>query len=103
MSDPILNCQVNILSMSPNFLFALQINPQAPVAQKIADKVVFRRFQGEGVEFFVNRTSLIPVRSLMRSFGKYRFKPLLIHFSVGFISRACFESDDFIAYSNEGD
>ena len=28
------------------------INPQAPVAQKVADKVVFRRFQGEGVDFF---------------------------------------------------
>ena len=27
-------------------------NPQAPVAQKVADQVVFRRFQGEGVEFF---------------------------------------------------
>ena len=26
--------------------------PQAPVAQKIAYEVVFRRFQGEGVEFF---------------------------------------------------
>ena len=28
------------------------VNPQAPVAQKITDEVVFRRFQGEGVEFF---------------------------------------------------
>ena len=28
------------------------VNPQAPVAQNILDKVVFRRFQGEGVEFF---------------------------------------------------
>ena len=28
------------------------VNPQAPVVQKIADEVVFRRFQGEGVEFF---------------------------------------------------
>ena len=27
-------------------------NPQAPVAQKTADEVVFRRFQGEGVVFF---------------------------------------------------
>ena len=27
-------------------------NPQAPGAQKIADEVVFRRFQGEGVKFF---------------------------------------------------
>ena len=25
-----------------------------PVAQKVADEVVFRRFQGEGVEFFLN-------------------------------------------------
>ena len=30
----------------------LSINPQTPVAQKIADEVVFRRFQGEGVDFF---------------------------------------------------
>ena len=29
----------------------LWFNTQAPVAQKIADEVVFRRFQGEGVEF----------------------------------------------------
>jgi len=35
-------------------------NPKAPIAQKIADEVVFRRFQGEGVEFFLNRTSLTP-------------------------------------------
>ena len=28
------------------------VNPQAPIAQKTADEVVFRRFQGEGVEFF---------------------------------------------------
>ena len=28
------------------------VNLQAPVAQKIAQEVVFRRFRGEGVEFF---------------------------------------------------
>ena len=28
------------------------LNPHTPVAQKIADEVVFRRFQGERVEFF---------------------------------------------------
>ena len=33
-------------------LIELLINPQAPVAQKIADEVVFRRFHGEGFEFF---------------------------------------------------
>ena len=42
--------------MSPTA--ARHVNPQAPVAQKIADEVVFRRFQGEEVEFFFNRTSL---------------------------------------------
>ena len=36
-------------SRAPIFSY---FNPQAPVAQKIADEVVFRRFQGEGVEFF---------------------------------------------------
>ena len=30
----------------------VNFNPQAPVAQKTADEVVFRHFQGEGVEFF---------------------------------------------------
>ena len=30
----------------------LKLNPQAPVAQKVADEVVFRRFGGEGVDFF---------------------------------------------------
>ena len=34
---------------SKSFFF---LNPQAPVAQKTANEVVFRRFQGEGVEFF---------------------------------------------------
>ena len=30
------------------------LNPHTPVAQKVADEVVFRRFQGEKVEFFFN-------------------------------------------------
>ena len=30
----------------------VNFNPQALVAQKTADEVVFRHFQGEGVEFF---------------------------------------------------
>ena len=30
----------------------LYFNAPAPVAQKVADDVVFRRFRGEGVEFF---------------------------------------------------
>ena len=45
-------------------------NPHAPVTQKIADEMVFRRFQGEGVEFLLNRTSLTPLKFLMRIFWK---------------------------------
>ena len=82
----------------------MEVNPQAPVAGKIADEVGFRRFQGEVVEFFFNRASLTPIRFFdahlleNNDLSSSRF-----HFSVGFISRSCFESDGFIAYSNEGD
>ena len=47
----------------------LGLNPQAPFAQKIAHEVVFRHFQGEG-RLFLNRTSLTPMKSLMRIFWK---------------------------------
>ena len=53
------------------------VNPQAPVARKIADEVVFRRFQGEGFKFFFNRTSLTPIRFLMRIFWKIPILALL--------------------------
>ena len=44
--------------LDPKLRFRLRMirfnhfNPHAPVAQKIADEVVFRRFEGDGVEFF---------------------------------------------------
>ena len=39
--------------LMPEFYYPkAPVNPQAPVTQKIADEVVFRRFQGEGLEFF---------------------------------------------------
>ena len=38
------------------------LNPQAPVAQKIADELVFRHFQGEGVEFFFKLDLTDPLR-----------------------------------------
>ena len=62
------------------------INPQAPVAQKVADKVVFRRFQGEGVEFFFNRTSLTPPPQIFDAhlLENINFSPSSSHFLVGF-------------------
>ena len=51
-------------------------NAQAPIAQKVVDKVVFRRFKGEEVEFFLNRTDP-PLRFLMRIFWKIPILALL--------------------------
>ena len=54
----------------------IHFNPQAPVAPKITDEVLFRRFLGEGVEFFLNRISLTPLRFLMRFFWKIPIQAL---------------------------
>ena len=61
---------IGTISHQNNFLLGFHynaFNPQAPVAQKNADEAGFLRFQGEGVDFF-NRTSLTPIRFLMRIF-----------------------------------
>ena len=68
------------MSDKKNTEVSYDFNPQAPVAQKIADATVFRRFH------LLKNTDLSPSR---------------FHFSVDFISRSCFKSDGFIAYSNE--
>ena len=77
------------------------VNPHTPVAQKDADEVVFRRFQGEGVEFFLNRTSLARVMSPPQIFDAHllentNLSPSSFHFSVVFLSRSYFESDCLI-------
>ena len=41
-------------------LYLYLLNPHTLIAQKVANEVVFRRFQGEGIEFFLNRTLLTP-------------------------------------------
>ena len=50
-NDPLF-IKTNRLWIEKNHRAYLILDPQAPVAQKIADEVVFRSFQGEGVEFF---------------------------------------------------
>ena len=66
--------------------------------QKIADEVVLRRFQGEGVDFFKSAQNFDG-----HLFENTNLIPSRFHFSVGLISRSCFESDGFVAYSNELD
>ena len=79
-----------------------ELNPQAPVAQKIADEVVFRRFEGEGVEFFFKSDLTDPPQIFYAHLlENTNLSPSRFHFPVGFIARSCFESDGFIANSNE--
>ena len=63
-------------------IFYSTLNPQASVAQKIADEVIFRHFQGEGVEFFLIGP---PSDFWCASFGNYRFKP----FQISIFSEFC--------------
>ena len=49
---------------------------RAPFAQKIADEVIFRRFQGERVEFL--------------KIGPFGFKPFQILFLSGFYIKIMF-------------
>ena len=46
------NLEFYKIKLNPLVLANPNIDPQAPVAKKIVDEVVFRRFQGEGVDFF---------------------------------------------------
>ena len=62
-----------------------KLNPHTPIAQKLADEVVFHRFQGDEAEFFLDRTSMTPSQI----------------FDVHLLENTCFESDGFIAYPNE--
>ena len=47
-----IECRMGEEQLGTRFGIKAIFNPQAPVEQKIADEVVFRRFQGEGVELF---------------------------------------------------
>ena len=87
-----------------NFLLNIQINlnPQAPVAQKTADEVVFDISKVEESSFFKSDLTDPPYQIFDAHLLKNSdWSPSRFHFSVGFISKTCFESDGFIAYSNE--
>ena len=80
----------------------MYFNPQAPVAQKIAYEVVFRRFLWwRSRVFFKSDLTEPPQIFDAHLLGNTDLSPSRFHFSVGFRSRSFFESDCFIAYSNE--
>ena len=73
---------------------SMGVNPQASVAQKSADEVVFRHFQGEDL---TDRPQIFDAHLLENT----NLSPSRFHFSVGFYIKIMFEPDDLIAYSNE--
>ena len=71
------NSEKSSFLKNENFVYARhpRDNPYTPVAQKLADEIVFRRSQDEGVEFFLIGPHE-PFSDFCRaSFGKYQFKP----------------------------
>ena len=88
--------------MSQDLLNWQFLNPQAPVAQKMRMRWFFDISKVKESSFFLNRTSLTPHQIFdAHLLVNTDLSPSRFHFSVGFISRSCFESDGFIAYSNE--
>ena len=83
----------------PQRLTKLFLNPQTPFAQEIADEVVSRHFQGEGVEFFFKSDLTDPPPHQIfdaHLLETIDLSPSRFQFSVDFISRSCFESDSFM-------
>ena len=76
------------------------LNPHTPVVQKVADEVIFRCFPGEESSFKSDLTDS-PQICETHLLENTNLCPSSLHLSVFFISRSCFESDGFIAYSNE--
>ena len=74
-----------------------------PLRRKLRMRWFFDISRVKESSFFKSDLTDPPSDFWCASFGKYQFKPFQISFSVGFISRSCFESDGFIAYSNEWD
>ena len=65
-------------------------NPHTPVAQRVADEVVFRRFQGEGVEFFKSDLTDPPQIFDAHLLEKYQLKPFQLLFFCGFYIKIMF-------------
>jgi len=82
-------------------IFTTYFNFQAPVVQKIVDEVDFRHFQGEGVEFFQSDLTDPPQIFDAHLLENTDLRTSRFRFEWVCISRSCFESDGFIADSNE--
>ena len=94
-----------LLELISASLWYFLVNPDTPVGQKVTDEVVFRRFHGEGVEFFFKSGLTDPLPQIFDAhlLENTNLSLSSFHFSVSFYIKICFESDGFIAYSNEWD
>ena len=96
-NDDHIFCQIKIFSP-----YSKLFNPQAPVAQKIADEVVFDVSKVKESIFLKSDLTDPPPQNLDAHLLENTDLSLSrFHFSVGFLSRSYFESEGFIAYSNE--
>ena len=84
---------VEVLSNQIRFLsfYSGVFYPHKPVAQNIADEVVFGRFQGEGDEFFFKSNLTDPPQIFdPHLLENTNLSPSSFHFSVGFLMKIMF-------------
>ena len=79
----------------------MHLNPQALVAQKLRIRWFFDVSKVKESSFSKSDLTDSPQIFDAHLLENTDLSPSQYHFSVGFISRSCFESDGFIAYSNE--
>ena len=74
-----------------------------PLRRKLRMRWFFDVFRVKESSFSKSDLTYTPSDFWLHLLETTDLSPSTFHFSVGFISRSCFESDGFIAYSNEWD
>ena len=74
-----------------------------PLRKKLRMRLFFDVSKVKESSFLIRPHCPPPLDYWCASFGKYQFYPFQLSFSVGFYNKICFESDGFIAHSNEWD
>ena len=73
-----------------------------PLRRKLRIRWVFDISKVKEPSFFLNRTLLAPPQIFdAHLLENFNLSPSSFHFPVGFYIKICFETDGFIAYSNE--
>ena len=94
------NCPWNITCLNKQ---EKKLNLRRPLHRKLRIRLFFDVFKVKESSFFKSDLTDPPLIFYAHLLENTNLSPSSFHFSAGFRSRSCFESDGFIAYSNEWD